>query len=302
MAYTKVANQIIMLFLILFVGYIARKKNILTDESNRILSELLLNVSFPLMIIASFNYSFSKDMLYTAEKLFILSLIIHLCLILLTRIFYHKYKHESKSVLRFISIFSNCAFMGYPIIQSIYGNVGVFYTAIFNIPFNILMWTAGIILFTGERDIKSIKKIALNPGILSVFIGLIIFLFSIKLPQPIFKAMDMIGSTTVPLSMIITGSTLAGMNIKEVFSGFTVYYASAIRLIVIPAIVFVVLKAVGLSGMLLVIPVVIMGMPASANTSIMAEKYNADAALASRCIFITTTLSVITIPLIVKFI
>jgi predicted permease len=111
----------------------------------------------------------------------------------------------------------------------------------------------------------------------------------------------MVGSTTTPLSMIVIGSMLASSDLKNIFNGFTVYYAAAIRLILIPAVVFIVLRLLGSEGMLLGIPVLVSGMPAAANTAIMAEKFDADSMFASKCIFISTLFSIITIPLMLFF-
>lgn len=301
MNYSKVFSQIIILFLIMIVGFIAKRKNIMNNEVSRGLTELVLNVTFPFMIIASFNFEYSKEMMNTGMIILGISFAAHLLLIAAGGILFRKYPQNLKGVLRFITVFSNCGFMGYPVINSIYGTVGVFYTAIYNIPFNIFMWTFGVMFFTGEKNTKDIKKVLLNPGIIAVFIGLILFIFSIKLPYVIYSTLDLIGATTTPLSMMIIGSMLADSDLKTIFSGFTVYYAALLRLVITPAVVFAILYLAGARGMLLGIPVLISGMPAAANTAIMAEKFNADSMFASKCIFITTLLSAVTIPLILLF-
>jgi predicted permease len=299
MDYSKILNQVIVLFLIMVVGYFARKRNIINSQVNKGLSELLLRITLPFMIVASFNYSYSKDMLYNAFILFIYSMIMHGSLVFISKLLYYKYPHKVKSVLRYITVFSNCGYMGYPVVESVFGKVGVFYAAIFNIPFNILSWTVGIMFFTGEKDFKAAKKVLLNPGILSVLIGLVLFIFSIKLPLPVYKTLESIGSITTPLSMIIVGSMLAEMNIRDVFAGFEIYYGCVVRLIVIPIIVIAILKLFGAKDVLLGIPTLIAAMPAAANTAIFAEKYGGDSLFASRIIFVTTMLSSLTIPIII---
>lgn len=291
-------NQIIVLFLIMIVGYFAKKRNIINSAVNKGFTELLLNITLPFMIVASFNFKFSRDMLINAKNLFVISIVIYLIFIYIGGILYNRYDIGTKRVLWFITVFSNCGFMGYPIIESIYGKTGVFYTAIFNIPFNILIWTVGVSIFTGEKDLKAFKKVLINPGIISVAIGLIIFIFSIKLPQPIYKTLDIIGTMTTPISMLLVGAMLADVKIKDVFSGISIYYGVFVRLVLIPLIVLFVLKWIGYNGMFLAIPVLIMAMPAAANTAIFAEKYNGDTSVASRSVFLSTILSGITIPLI----
>jgi malate permease and related proteins len=299
MDFLNIINQVIILFLIMVVGYVARKKNIINSVVNKGLSELLLNITLPFMIIASFNYSFSSDMLNKALTLLVYSVVIHTFLAVISKFLYYKYPERTKAVLRFITVFSNCGYMGYPVVASIYGNIGVFYTAMFNIPWNLLCFTLGMMFYTGQKDLKTMRRAALNPGVISVCIGLVLFVFSIKLPFPIFRTLELVGSTTTPLSMIIIGSMLADIKIRDIFTGFELYYGCIVRLILIPLVVLGVLKSFGISGMYLGIPVLICAMPAAANTAVFAEKYDGDSAFASRMIFMTTVLSSLTIPLII---
>lgn len=294
----SVINQVIVLFLIMVVGFFSRKKEYINPSVNRSLSELLINITLPSMIIASFNFKFSKDMLNVGISLFLISLIIHLSLLLIGKFLYKRFNENEMKVLWFITLFSNCGFMGYPVVESIYGKIGLFYAALFNIPFNILMWTAGVFIFTGKGDIKSAKKALLNPGIVSVFIGLFIFLFSIQLPIPIQKTLELVGSMTTPLSMIIIGSTLADSKITSIFESKSIYIGTIVRLILIPVTTFIFLKYFGLKDFYLSIPVIITAMPAAANTVIMAEKFGGDAEFASKIVFLTTVLSAVTIPLV----
>lgn len=294
----SVINQVIVLFLIMVVGFFSRKKEYINPSVNRSLSELLINITLPSMIIASFNFKFSKDMLNVGISLFLISLIIHLSLLLIGKFLYKRFNENEMKVLWFITLFSNCGFMGYPVVESIYGKIGLFYAALFNIPFNILMWTAGVFIFSGKGDIKSAKKALLNPGIVSVFIGLFIFLFSLKLPIPIQKTLELVGSMTTPLSMIIIGSTLADSKITSIFESKSIYIGTIVRLILIPVTTFIFLKYFGLKDFYLSIPVIITAMPAAANTVIMAEKFGGDAEFASKIVFLTTVLSAVTIPLV----
>lgn len=302
MNYSAILNQVIVLFFIMIVGYIARKRNIINSTTNKGLSELLLSITLPAMIIVSFNYSFSKDMLLKAATLLAISSVIHISLAIISKPLYSKFPWKVNSILRFITVFSNCGFMGYPVVSSVYGKLGIFYTAIFNIPFNVLMFTWGVMFFTRKKNFKSIGKDILNPSLISIFIGLLIFILSIKLPYPLYKTLDLIGSTTTPLSMIVVGSMIAEIDIKNVFTGIEIYYSALVRLVLIPITVLIILRLFGAKGIYLGIPVLITAMPAAANTAIMAEKYKVDSILASRVVFVTTILSAITIPLIILLI
>ena len=297
MNYSSILNQVMILFLIMLIGYLARKRNIINEETNYGLSKLLLDVTLPAFLVTSFNFQFSNQMLMRAGALFLIGFVILIVLAIISKVLYMKYPRDVSSVLRFATIFSNNGFMGYPIILSIYGKLGVFYTAIFNIPFTILVFTLGVMLFSKKKDFKSLGKELLNPSLISIIIGLFIFIFSVKIPYPIYQTLNLVGSMTTPLAMMIVGSLVAEVDIKYIFGGTVVYYVAIVRLIVTPLVVLLIMKAFGASGMFLGIPVLISGMPGASLTSIMAEKYGGDSILASKCVLITTILSAITIPL-----
>lgn len=282
----------------MFFGFYARKKDIIDEKTNKNLSNLLMEITLPMLIISSFNYKYSKDMLYGSIKIFLYSIVIHLILIILSKFFLHKYDIDKQKILRSIMIFSNCGFMGYPVIESLYGSVGVFYTAIFNVAFNLFLFGYGTMLFSGKKDKKTIKAAALSPGTVAVYIGLFIFIFSIKIPSPINKAISMVGSMTTPLSMIIVGSMIANQNIIEVLKEKSEYYISLLRLIIAPLITLIFLKIIKADSFLTSICVMIEAMPGAVLVVVFAEKFDQDVSLASKSIFITTVLSIITIPLI----
>jgi predicted permease len=297
MGYMDVLNQIIVLFAVMLIGYYAGHKGIITPGLRKGLSELLLRVTLPLMIVASFNFNFSMDMLLNGGRIFIYSFLIQIMLILLSRLLYYKYPHEKKAVLRFITSFSNCGFMGYPIIKSIFNSEGVFYTSIYNIAFNVLIWTAGVMFFTDSKDRGSIKKILLNPCILAVFIGILIFVLRIPVPKTVWSILDLTGDITTPLSMMVIGAMLSEMRLKDIISGFELYYVSFIRLIAAPLLVYMAFKLLHLNSMVSEICFIITAMPGAVNTAIISDKYGGDSALASKCVFATTVFSAITIPI-----
>lgn len=297
----NIINQVIILSLIMIVGVYARKKDILSKEASKSFSNFLTNITLPCLLISSFNYSYSVDMIAKATIMFAYSMIIHITLIFVSRILTFKYPENSKKVLRFATIFSNCGFMGYPVLESLFGKIGVFYGAIFNIPFNIFMFSIGIMIYTGKKDLKTLKEVLINPGIIATFLGLLMFIFSIKLPYSLLTAMSTVGSMTTPLSMIIVGAMLSEIKFKDVFSGTLVYYASFLRLIAVPFLTLGILKLLNADKLLMQVAVIIEAMPAAVLGSVLAEKYGADTVLASRSVFISTIISMVTIPFVAMF-
>lgn len=280
----------------MMVGVILRKIKIITDEVNRGLSNILMNVALPCMILYSFNFKFSANMFKGAVMVFLYSALIHIALIILSKILYYKFKDSEKNVYTFATVFSNCGFVGYPVIQGIYGSVGVFYTSIFTIPFNLFMYSYGVMLFTGEKSFKNMKKNLKNMPLISILLGTIIFLFSIRLPEPVINTLGSIGNMTTPLSMFIIGAMLADVSVKDVFKDLTIYYVNFIKLIAAPILIYFVLKFLDADKTLLYICVILVSMPTASLIGVLAERYNVNKAIASKCAFLTTIMSLFTIP------
>lgn len=216
---------------------------------------------------------------------------------------FYKFETSKKVVFTFSTIFSNCGFVGFPLVQGLFGNIGVFYTSIFTIPFNLLMFTYGTSLFSGNNDVKNIGKQLKNPPLLCTLAGIILFLLSIKLPFPILKTLESIGNMTTSLSMFIIGSMLADItNLKDLFKDLEIYYLSLVKLIIVPILCFVLLHILSTDKMLSEICLVLVSMPTASLIGVFAENYNGNKKAASQCVFSTTILSIITMPCILYLI
>lgn len=299
-----VFNQVLILFFIMIIGFIAKKSGIFNSTVNKKLSELLLKVTSPLLVISSFQVDFTQDILMNVLIVFAFAMSAHIVSILLGQVLFRRCDTESCKIMKFAAVYSNCGYMGFPLLASLFGNIGVLYGSVYIAAFNIFLWTNGVMIFsdTKKLDRNTIKKVLLNPGIVSVVIGILLFIFSLKLPAPVASAVEMVGSMTSPLSMLIIGATIADCELKKLFRGWNLYYINAVRLILIPLLAFVVLKLVGLPDMLLKVCVLVVAMPIATTTAIFAELYDSDSIFASRTVVFSTLLSIITIPLFMLFI
>lgn len=298
MSFITVMDQVLIIFLILIVGVICRKRNILSKELTKGLSELLMGLVLPFNIISSFNQSLPKGAFSNAVQIFIFAMVIHAFSIVIGKVLYRNYESRTRKVMWFITVFSNCGFMGFPVLESIFGKVGVFYGSVYVVAVNLFQFSFGQMLFSGEKDIKALKKVLVNPGILAVFIGVIMFVSPVKLPYVAIRVFDMVGTMTTPLAMLVVGSMLGEVNVKEILSGGHIYLGSAMRLLILPILFIILLRLIGIKGDVFVICSLLTAMPAAANTVIFAEKYNGDSILATKIVFMSTVLSIITIPLI----
>lgn len=293
-----IVNQVVILFLIIIVGLYARKRNVITADTTGKLSTLLLQITMPMLIFSSFDFEVSEEMLRNALLVLVLSFLIHFFSMLIAKFLYVSYQASTRNILKFVTVFSNCAFMGFPVLYSVFGSKGVFYGALYGIPFNILALSYGVMIFTGKNDKDTLKKIIIHPVNLSVVAGMVFFLLKIQLPKPVSEAVAMTGSMTSPLSMVIVGALLADVPIRGLLRGSEIYIGSAVRLIVIPLIVYGLLSLLPIPREVMQVCIILAAMPAAANATIFAEKFGGDAMLAARLTSISTIFSILTIPLI----
>jgi len=306
-------SQVFTLFLLLIVGYVVKKLGGVTERIHREISSLVLNVCLPASIITSMNFKFSPEVLAKSGILLLLSFIIYGVNIGISYgiIGLMKLKGSRRDIFQYVLVFSNVGYMGYPIAQALMGSQGVFYTAVYNLTFTILVWTFGVHVMgrtpnmekgiTGDVGWRVRIKRILNLNLMAVFIGFALFVFSVRLPGPIDNTLKMIGGCCTPLSMMFIGFILADLELKDVVNDFQIFAVSAVRLLVLPGIVWIGLHFTGIHGDIALLPVVSTAMPAAANTAIFAALYDNDYQLGSKIIFISTLLSIATIPLVILF-
>lgn len=291
-----VINQVLILFVIMIIGFLARRKEVLTPTVSKGLTDLLLNVTCPLTIFTSFQFTYSRSMLVSAAQVFAFAVAIHLLSVLLGIVLFKRYPEQLKKVLSFVTIFSNCGFMGFPLLQSIYGKIGVFYGSFYVLVFNLFIWTVGIRIFSGQQNRSALKKVISNPNIIAVGLGLATFLLQIKLPGPVFTAMESVGAMNTPLSMLLVGAILTEVKPRELFSGFAVYYGTFMRLVFMPFVALIITGLLNFSPLLQGVCVLITATPAASLTTAFTEKYNGDSPFASRLILLSTLFSMLTLP------
>lgn len=299
-----VVEQVLVLFMLIVVGYGIKKLGIVSEAINKEIGNLVINIALPAFLIVSMNMKFSMEMMWNSGIFVIISFGVYAFFAVAAKFISRLLRVEGKSqdVFEYVLLFSNVGYMGYPVIHVVYGETGVFYTAIYNLSFSLLVWSYGVYLMNRHSDHKEKRKGFLNPGLLAVLIGFAMFAFSIELPRPVFQTLKMIGDTTTPLSMMFIGFILAESKLSELLTDWKIYALSGIRLLILPMMVFAGLSMLGLKDMMLTIPVIIAAMPAAANTAIIAAKYHSDFKLASQVIFVSTLISVLTIPMVIAFV
>ena len=298
---TNVVNQVLGLVLMMVIGGYLRKRHIMSDVVMKAFTDVLLSVTVPCMVIYSFHIDYSREMLDNGILMFIYALVIHIFLIILSKFLYYKFDPMKRNILLFSTVFSNCGFIGFPLLYSLYGTAGVFYTSIFVACFNLFAFSYGVMLFTGKTSIfNSLKSLLFNPPLIATGIGIVIFITGLKLPEAPLITLRSVGDMTTAISMFIIGAMLADVKFKEAIKGADVFYLCIIKLIVAPFLCYIILAPFITNQTIFTIAVILVAMPTGSLTGVFAEKYNGNRSLASRCTFVTTVLSMITIPLVIS--
>lgn len=295
--------QMIQLFLVIALGYGLLKIKILDVEFNKRLTSLLLSVTTPALIVSSvLSTTLEKDISKIAF-VFIVGVIIFIVLPILGFIIVKiiKVPTHQQGLYIFMTMFSNIGFMGFPVMKSIFGNEAVFLTAIFNMLFNLLVFTVGIVFmnYHSAEKIKMNARQLLSPGVISSLIALLIYLTEIQVPDVIASTITMVGDITTPIAMMLIGSTLATIPLKEVFNEIRVYPFTILKQIIIPIIAYPVLSFFIQDPLILGVSLIMIAMPVGNIAVLFATEYQKDVALAAKTVFMTTLLSIITIPVIV---
>jgi len=304
MDYNIIVHQILMLFLIIFVGYVLRKRKILNSELSEGLSKLLVEVTMPALIISSMTVTLDETLITNIKIISLITAFIYIFLVIFsnTLIRFVSLSFDKKRVFIFALVFGNVGFMGYPVLDAIYPELGIFYGIFNNIAFNILVWTYGIYLFTARKNEKEKiqwKKL-INNGIIAIIIGFILLFSGYRFPVPLSGAIEYLGEMTFPLSMLIIGSSLATVSFKQTIADLNVILLTITKLLIIPFICFAILNQFPIPEIVKNVTVILTAMPSAANTVVFAERFEGDQEFASQGVFITTLFSLLTIPIFVS--
>lgn len=285
--------QIIKMFAMMAVGYVLYRKRIVSDDTTRVLSNILLMVTTPATIIASFNQTFSFEKLEGLMISFLLSFIIYTIQIICAELLFKKEKRVEKLAVSF----SNAGFLGIPLVTGLLGIEAVFFLSAFIASSYVFTWTYAVIMMSGDKSNATIRKVLTNPCIIAMFIGLIIFFLPVKPFTPIMEAVSTLGSMTTPLAMLILGAYLAKTSFVEMFKNKTVYWVSFYRLIFVPLIIFIVLCFVPNEyEMIKKIMLISASAPVATLIPIFSQMFSRDVRLGAQIVSLSTILCLITMP------
>ncbi len=288
-----------MLFVLIGVGFLCGKKGILTDHSSKHITDIVLYIVTPCVMVSAFQRKFSMELVGNIIIGVIFSAVIIAISILIAKITFHDKNKVDNSVYKFATIFSNCGFMSLPLQKAILGDDGWFYGSIFIAVFNIFLWTYGLVMMSGDKKQLSLKKLALNPGIVGVVIALILFVSGIELPYIVAKPIEYLSDLNTPLPMMVVGFYLSQANLKKAFTGAKIYLTLAVRLIIIPLIAVAAMTVLKIDPAITVSFTIACAAPTAATTTMFSAKFNRNVELSVSLVASTTIVSIITMPAVV---
>ena len=317
-SFLNVLITVFALVLLAVPGFVLVKTKILSPKADAPISALVLYGCQPVMVFMSFQKTaftpeIAMNMLIVAGLAFAVQLVMVGLMYLIIR---NKSNDAKLNCVRFASVFSNCGYMGLPFLQALFSGGAfmgeiVIYGGIVIATFNILMWSIGIYMITGDKKQMSIKKAVLNPTVIGLILGIVVFL-TVQTPlvnlvqegtteyllvSKIVQSLNFVSDTVTPLSMIVVGIKLAGVNLKELFLDKWSYVACGCKLVLMSLIAMLIVAFLPISVVAKYAVFFCLSMPSATGTVMFAVNFGGDGKSASVIVLLTTVLSIITIPL-----
>ena len=307
MNFSALLTIIATLFLLMACGFFARKKGIIDDVASKRLSSLIIKIGQPMMIVSALtDAEFSFENLKDGLIIVALGMVLHAVMAVMAFFLCKGFRDaDERKITEFSLVFTNAGFIGFPIMEALFGAKGLFLASFYVISFHLFIWSWGIAILARKRpDIKlTVRKIFINLGSVPCLIGVLIYMLGIPFPGfalPAFlsKFMMYLSNLCTPISVLITGALLATRTPKQIFGSGKIYYFSAMKLVGIPLVVCVIGKLIGLPHDMVLFATVEAALPSAATITMFSEMYDLNAGYASQTVGTSSLLSVGTLPLV----
>ena len=293
-------EQLVKMFFIMLLAFICYKIKLVDQNGNRSLSNLLLMVVNPLLIITVYQGTeYDPDMVRGLLLAFAAAFLTHILGIVVSTALIRPSSGTDYSIERFNSMYSNCGFIGIPLINSVFGGNGVFYITAYMVAFNLFSWTHGVILMEKKCSLKNMKEGVLSPMFLSTIAAVVLFFLRIRIPSVVLDSMNYVADMNTPLAMMVAGFSVAQADLGKMLRNTRIYFVSFIKLILIPLLVIGVLKPMALPDAVAVTVLIGAACPAATTGTMMAIRYRQNYTYSSELFAMTTVLSVVTIPAVI---
>ena len=304
-------TQMAMLFFIMVCGFVARKKKMTSDSFDGNLSKLVMTITLPATILNSVlsdaNLPSDEVILTMFGYSVIYFAVVSVFAFVVAHTLYRDLSRAARGAHAFMMVFGNVGFLGFAVLAAVFNQDAVLYAAIFNIVFNLMVFSLGVFFVAGDdsetkrrrslkMQMKAIWAMLTKPVMLASYLAMALALLHITDSGPIGQTCDILGGMTVPAAMLIIGSSLAKMPVREMLFDGWAYITTIIRLVLVPVAMYALFGLFVTDPYLLAILVLLSGMPAASNGTMMCLAYGGDSLTMSRGTFLSTVISLFTLP------
>lgn len=292
-----VSQQVFIMLCLMLTGFVLFKAKAVTEKGAKDMSAVLLNIVTPCVLIQAYQIDADPSAVKEIISAFLYSIVLHVLFIVVSYIVFSFTKNEDlKKSEIFTSVYSNCGFMGIPLLSAALGEKGVLLGSAYLAVFNIIVWTHGLFLYGGDIKLLSLKNLAKNPGVIGTLIALLLFVFKIRLGGFLKASVGYLADLNTPLAMLLLGSYLARCDLLAALRQKAIYAVSAMRLLILPLLGIFLLKLFGASPFTATTLSLSAACPCATISALFAEKFNKDTGLPAQTVSVTTILSVATLP------
>lgn len=290
-----VVGSVLTLFLLMSVGFLFGRLGLLSGETLSQVSRVLLYVVTPCIMMTSFEVERTPQAQAQLTTALAATVGVYVLYMILSLLLFPRTDPAQRGIVRFASVYGNAGFMGLPLIQSALGDEAMITAVVGFAVFNIVSWTQGRALMGGRGEL-SLKKLALNPGVLGFAGGLLLFFTGWRPPEPVDAAIGYLGSMNTPLAMVVIGGQMAQADLKKVFSTKKLYLVSAVKLLALPLLTALALLPFNVDPIVYTASVILAGCPTAGATSLFAQSMGKDSATAAQQVTLSTLLCIATLP------
>lgn len=298
-AFISILFQIVVMILLVLCGVFLYRIHWISEETNRQLSNIVISFVNPALMFYAYNIELKVQLIAGLGQAFLVAVVTHGLFIGISKLLLKDNASGNYGLERYCCIYSNCAFIGIPLVSAVYGVEGVFYVTAYITVFNLLMWSHGIVLMDSSGKTNFVRKVLLSPTILATLLGMVVFFAQVPVPKVILEPVRYIGSLNTPLAMIVSGVTIAQSNFLEGLKDKRIYWIAFIKLLLVPVMVLCLFFFFHIDQKALMSTILVGACPTATASTLLAIQYGRDEKYASRIFGMTTIFSVVTLPLLV---
>lgn len=293
-----ISQQLLKMLFILLISVVCFRIGLVSQEGNKNISNLLLMVVNPCLIITVYQTDYDVRLVKGLLLSFVAALAAHIIGILIAKFLIPAKNNQNFAIDRFGAVYSNCGFIGIPLINSVLGSEGVFYLSAYIAVFNILTWTHGLGLLEGGFNLSRLKEGLRSPMLLATCAAILLFFARIRIPGVLLDSMNYIADMNTPMAMMVAGFSIAQADLKKLFADLPIYRVLLIKLLVFPLAVLLFLWAFSFEHTVAYTILIAAACPTATTLTMMAIRFHCDYTYASKIFSLTTVLSMVSIPVV----